>query len=342
MLRLPSFELRLPKTLDEAAKILADAPDTTRLVAGGTDLWPNMKRRHQSADVVVGLRLVDGVRGREGDGSGETTIGGMSTLTQIVRDPVLQAAYPGLVRAVASISTPVLRNMGTIGGNLCLDTRCTYYNQNEEWRRSINYCMKEAGEVCWVAPGSPRCWAVSSSDAAPLLCAIGAEVELNSVAGRRRIPLAELYQDDGIVYLTKGRDEILERLILPPADGFKSTYWKLRRRGSIDFPVLGVGAAVWCDDAGIVTDAKIFLGGVHSYPVHAEASSKALIGFKLSDETIDEAARLAKKPAIPMDNTDFVVNWRKQMVESYVGGALREIAGLPTNCTPPKDGLWLF
>ena len=250
MMRLPEFEFRLPGTVADAATLLAERPESTRLVAGGTDLWPNMKRRHQRADVIVSLRKVKDLHGVSGTPQEGLRIGAMTTLTQVARHELVHKHYPILSRAILSISSPVLRNMGTLGGNLCLDTRCTYYNQNEEWRASIDYCMKEAGQTCWVAPSSQRCWAISASDSAPLLCAEGAEVELVSHEGTRRIPLTDLYQDDGIAYLTKRRDEILTAVYLKPAATRQSSFWKLRRRGSIDFSVLSVAPALELDNTG--------------------------------------------------------------------------------------------
>ncbi len=338
MMRLPKFRFEMPSTLAEAAAIVAENPDTTRLVAGGTDLWPNMKRRHQEAGCVVSLAKIGGLNAIVGDGKSGVVIGAMTTLTDITDCDMLARDYPGFARAVASISAPILRNMGTIGGNLCLDTRCTYYNQNEEWRRSIGYCMKAEGTVCWVAPGSPRCWATSSTDSAPVLCALGAQVKLVSKDGERVIDLADLYQDDGIDYLTKRRDEILVELRLPPVGKLKTTYWKLRRRGSIDYPVLGVGAALECDDKGVCTRASIYLGAVRSAPVSCDDAAAHLVGKKLDEKLIAEAAKMARKPAAPLDNTDFVVNWRKTMVERYVDGALRELAGLPEKTKKPLHG----
>ncbi|NRA96113.1 MAG: FAD binding domain-containing protein [Planctomycetes bacterium] len=337
MMRLPTFTYVGAKTLEDAVTALADDPEGTRLVAGGTDLWPNLKRRHQGARSVVGLRRVAGLRGITGDPAAGVTIGAMTTLTDILRCPMLRDGYPGFVRAVASISSPVLRNMGTLGGNLCLDTRCTYYNQNEEWRQSIGYCMKEVGDTCWVAPGSPRCWAVQASDSAPALCSLDAHVVLHSTAGERVIPIADLYNDDGIVYLTKSRTEILTEIRLGPAGARRSTYWKLRRRGSIDFPVLGVGVALELD-GGTVSSAKIHLGAVHSFPVAATAAAAHLLGKSLTEDVIAEAAELAKDPASPLDNTDFTLQWRRRMVGSYVDGALRELAGLPPKATPSVHG----
>lgn len=336
MLRMPPFTYRAPKTVGEAVEILKGEGESARVVAGGTDLYPNLKRRHQQAATVVGMRGITEMHGIQGDPATGMTIGAMETLTAVCTNEVIREAYPGLARAVASISSPVLRNMGTLGGNLCLDTRCTYYNQNEEWRQAIGYCMKEVGDTCWVAPGSPRCWAVSSSDSAPLLSAVGAEVKLVGPEGERVIPASALFHDDGIHYLTKQRDELLTEIRLPPAASSRSTYWKLRRRGSIDFPVLGVGAAITTDDSGTVTRASIVLGGVGSHPAPAETTSNALVGKPLTEEAIQAAAEHSREPATPLDNTDYTLAWRKQMVPLYVEGALRELAGLPQRVTPPR------
>jgi 4-hydroxybenzoyl-CoA reductase subunit beta len=241
---------------------------------------------------------------------------------------------------VASISSPPLRNMSTIGGNLCLDTRCTYYNQTEDWRRSIGYCMKAEGEICWVATSSPTCLAHSASDSAPMLCALGATVVLVSQAGEREIPLPALYNDDGIHYLTKRPDEILAEVRVPAgADSTRcrSAFWKLRRRGSIDFAVLSSAIALWLD-GDLVSDARIYLGAVGSHPVEAKDAQDFLLGQALTAEVIAEAARLARKPAYPMDNTDFQAQWRGTMVVQYTEAALREAAGLPVERLAPKHG----
>jgi len=338
MLRLPAFQLHQPSTLDEALSLLAGAGDGCRLVAGGTDLWPNMKRRHQSASTVISLQAVDELHGIVDSEEG-LAIGAMTSLDEVAADPRIRAHYPALATAVDSISSPPLRNMGTIGGNLCVDTRCTYYNQTEEWRRSIDYCLKEKGDVCWVAPGSSRCWAHSASDSAPILCALGATVEILSPTGRRTIPVTDLFHDDGIRYLTLEPGEIVTRILLPATaagDRCRSAFWKLRRRGSIDFAVFSVAAVVWTDDAGVVTEARLHLGAVASHPVAAGEAAAALVGRELTTESIRAAARLARKPATPMDNTDFQAQWRGLMVERYVESALGEIAGIETGRLPPN------
>lgn len=324
MMRLPSYRYRAPKTLADAAAWLAESPADTMLLAGGTDLIPNMKRRQQTPATVVGLRgIVELSQVRTGDG---LILGAGVTLTALVHDERVRARYPGLWQAVAQIATPHLRNMGTIGGNICLDTRCTYYDQSQEWRQAINFCMKKDGDTCWVATSSDRCLAVSSTDSAPALIALGATVRLVSAAGTRDVALTDLYVNDGMHYLTRRADEILTSVHLPPADGWRSTYWKLRRRGSFDFPVASVAAAGRFDGDRII-EARIVLGAVASRPLDVPAAAARLAGQALTDDLIASVADDAYALAKPMDNTDFELVWRKKTVRSLVTSALRELRG---------------
>jgi 4-hydroxybenzoyl-CoA reductase subunit beta len=217
--------------------------------------------------------------------------------------------------------------MGTLGGNLCLDTRCTYYNQNHEWRQAIDFCLKKEGETCWVATASKRCVAVSSTDSAPALIALGAKVKLVSEKETREVPLAELYRNDGIDYLSRRTDEILTEVTLPDAEGWKSTYWKLRRRGSFDFPVLGVAAAIRCGKDDVIEEARIALGAVASRPFLADKAAAGLVGKKLTDDVIAETAAAVASRAKPMDNTDLDLYWRKEVASAFAGYALKELRG---------------
>jgi len=319
MMRLPWFEFRAPRTVAEAAKILAGEGPQAMLIAGGTDLIPNMKRRHQSPKMLVSLRGVRELKQSNG------TLGAALTLTELVNNGAIKEKYRGLWQAAAQVATAHLRNMGTLGGNLCLDTRCTYYNQNYEWRKAIDFCLKKDGEVCWVATASKRCVAVSSTDTAPALISLGAKVKLVSTQGEREVPLAALYNNDGIDYLSRRSDEILTEVSVPA--GWTSSYWKLRRRGSFDFPVLGVAAAVKLAQDGTVQEARIALGAVASRPFLVEKGSEFLKGKKLTDEAIAEAGSLVASRAKPMDNTDLDLYWRKDVVSSFVSYALREVRG---------------
>jgi 4-hydroxybenzoyl-CoA reductase subunit beta len=253
-------------------------------------------------------------------------IGSSVSLTDICNHPVINRDYPFVPEAARLISTPILRNMGTIGGNLLLDTRCNYYNQNYEWRKGINFCMKKDGDICWVAPSSPKCWAVQSSDLAPVMVAIGAKVKVVSASGERLLDAADLYNNDGIQYLNKRPDELLTEIHLPPRDGMRAVYKKLRRRGAFDFPVLGVAAALDVADDGTIRGAKLILGGVAPAPIEVREAQQALVGGRLDRERITAAAEACYLKARPLDNTDFLMNWRKQMARPFVQRALEELS----------------
>src|SRR5438874_2000659 len=329
MMRLPKFTYRTPRTIAEAVKIVGDTGPEAQFVAGGTDLYPNMKRRQQMPKTVISVMRLPELNQITGDGSSGVVIGASMTLTDIVENPIIQRDYPVIASAARTISTPILRNMGTIGGNLLLDTRCNYYDQNYEWRKAINFCLKKDGDICWVAPGSSKCWAVQSSDLVPVMVAIGARFRLVSTLGDRMVDAAAFYNDDGIDYLKKRPDELLADIHLPPVNGWRASYQKLRRRGAFDFPVLGVAAYVRVRTGSgsdrVVEDAKIVLGGIAPSPIQVNESAQALIGNALNEDHIQAAAEAAYIKARPLDNTDFVYQWRKQMARQYTLRALREL-----------------
>jgi 4-hydroxybenzoyl-CoA reductase subunit beta len=316
MLRLPWFEHRAPRSVAEAATILAGEGPRAMLIAGGTDLLPNMKRRHQAPQVLISVRKIENLKAVSNG-----TFGSAVTLSEVVQNPKTPAA---LRHAAAQVATPLLRNMGTLGGNLCLDTRCNYYNQTYEWRKAIDFCLKKDGKICWVATASKRCVAVSSTDTAPALIALDAAVTLVSSGGEREVKVEDLYRNDGIEYLSRRPDEILTEVRVP--SGWNSTYWKLRRRGSFDFPILGVAAALkFAGD--MVEEARIALGGVASRPFLVEKAGEFLKGKKLTDEVIAEASELVANRAKPMDNTDMDLYWRKEVTDDFAAYALRELRG---------------
>jgi 4-hydroxybenzoyl-CoA reductase subunit beta len=332
MMRLPPFRYLAPRTVPEAALWLAESPAGTMLVAGGTDLLPNMKRRQQTPKTMIGLRGVEELsRITSGVGSRESgvgyRIGAGVTLTTLVRDQHLRTSCPGLWQAAAQVATPHLRNMGTLGGNLCLDTRCTYYDQTHEWRKAIDFCLKKDGEICWVATSSPRCLAVSSTDTAPMLQALDARVRLVSASGQRELRVADLYENDGMQYITRRPDEILADIVVPDQTGWRSTYWKLRRRGSFDFPVASVAAAATIDGDGRVLAIRLVAGAVASRPLEAPQAEAVLVGERMTDERIAAAAHAVYAVAKPMDNTDFELVWRKKMVTALATYALKDLRG---------------
>ena len=324
MLRLPPFRYLRAGSAAEAAQALADHGGRAMILAGGTDLLPNLKRRQFDAEVLVAIGHLAELR--EASANGELVLGAGMRLRGVVAAAERLEGLAAIAEAVGQIANPQIQRQGTIGGNLCVDTRCNYYNQSEEWRASIGYCMKRDGDICLVAPGSAKCWAVSSSDAAPALMALGARVVLQGPEGERDIPLRDLYRDDGIDYLTRRPDEVLTRILVPRLLGQRSTYRKVRRRGSFDFPILGVAASLQM--AGeTVEAARLVLGGVHTHPVEVDAAAELLRGQPLTDESVEAAAEAAFKAATPLDNADLMYHWRKKMVRVEVRRALRSLAG---------------
>lgn len=291
------------------------------LVAGGTDLFPNMKRRQFAPELLVSLSRV-----RDGSGihrNGDVRIGGGTTLTAIANDPLLQERYAALALAAGLVSTPQLRNMGTIGGNICLDTRCNWYDQSLFWRTAEGFCMKTNPDVvCRVATSSPRCLAVASADTVPALIALGASVHFEDAGGARDVALADLYREDGIQAMAMRAEEVLTEITLPDATGWRSTYRKLRDRNSFDFPIAGVAAAVRLE-GGTVADARIAITALGSRPVAIDA--KVLVGTKLDDDAIAAAAEAVHKAARPMDNTSGTISQRKRAARVFTERALRSL-----------------
>jgi 4-hydroxybenzoyl-CoA reductase subunit beta len=321
MIALPAFRLMRPATLAEATRLAAE-PDA-RLIAGGTGLLPNLRLGIGAPRTLVSLDALDDLRRIEVSGK-EIRIGACVTLDNISRQEQLPAA---LREAARSVAAPAHRSAATLGGNLCLDTRCTYYDQTGEWRKAIDFCLKKDGTTCWVAPSSPRCLAVSSTDLAPMLQALGARVRLVSHAGVRELAVADLYHNDGMQYMARTPEEILSEVLIPNQGGWRSAYWKLRRRGAIDFPVAAVAAAARVDATGRVEAVRLVAGAVGSRPMEAAGAARHLVGESLTDERIAAAAHAVYEVAKPMDNADFELVWRKRMVTALATYALREIRG---------------
>jgi 4-hydroxybenzoyl-CoA reductase subunit beta len=320
MLRLPKFTYLAPATVTEAIRLRTENLDSSMYVAGGTDVYPKMKRRQFQPAQLVSIAAV--VPNSISNGSG-LTIGAGATLTEVSAHPKVRAGYRALSEAAALVSTPQLRNMGTIGGNVCLDTRCNWYDQSLFWRTAEGYCMKtHADVVCRVATSSPRCLAVASADTVPALIALGASIRVVGPKGERSVELADCYREDGIRYLTLEPGEIVTEIRLPPSDGWRSTYLKQRDRNSFDFPIAGVAAAVrW--DGLVVAEARVAITALASRPVAVDAS--ALVGTKLEDDAIAAVADAAHKAARPMDNTSGTISQRKRAARVFAERALRSL-----------------
>lgn len=320
MLRLPRFRFVAPDSLAEAIRVRTEHLGTSLYVAGGTDLYPKMKRRQFQPELVVSLGRILGNEIRDAEG---LRIGAAATLTTVSEHATVRARYAALAEAAALVSTPQLRNMGTLGGNICLDTRCNWYDQSLFWRTAEGFCMKTNGEVvCRVAPSSPRCLAVASADTVPALIALGASVRVVGPTGERSVDLADCYREDGIRYLTLAPGEVVTEVVLPPSDGWRSTYLKLRDRNSFDFPIAGVAAAVrW--DGRTVAEARVAITALASRPVAVDAS--ALVGTTLDDDAVAAVAEAVHKAARPMDNTSGTISQRKRAARVFAERALRSL-----------------
>lgn len=335
MMRLPKFQYRAARTVDEALEWMAEFGDAVdkdpgaraMLMAGGTDVVPNMKHKIFTPQVVVGLRSVPSLRGIAFDPDHGLRIGAGVPLSEIAAAPVIRERFPALATAAAAISTPQLRQMGTIGGNLCLDTRCNYYNQSEFWRKARDYCLKKGSDICRVAPNGTGCYAASSCDTAPALIALGATARIASVEGDRVVPVGALYHDDGIHPVRLHHGEVLTDIYIPAVIGeWRSTYEKYRVRGAFDFPIASVAvAARFASD--ICQDVRVVLQAVATQPLPVPEAERILRGERWTPALIEAAAQVAYEAAHPMDNTSGTIALRRRIVKAQTRRALEALAG---------------
>jgi len=326
MMRLPVLDHLTPSSLPEALRMAADHPGA-RFVAGGTDLLPKLKRGQLDAPALISLSRLPELQTFSRTDDGGWLIGAGVRLATLARSASLRASHPALWQAAGQVASPPIRSTGTVGGNLCVDPRCFWYDQTAPWRDAAGSCMKcDASVVCRVAPNSPRCWAVSSTDLAPALGALRATVRLVSGSGERTLPISELYRDDGIDYLTLLPGEVIAQVQVPSSVGWDSAFWKIRRRLSIDFALVSAAVAVRRVD-GVVQEAKVGLGAVGSAPLFPEEPVTALLGSSLDDSDIAAACAAAQKLARPMETSDLPSSWRRRVLPVAVRHALREVRG---------------
>lgn len=321
---MPDFRLHRPTGVEEAVK-LRTGSDGALYVAGGTDMLVNVRRGIEQPETLVDLTDIASMREITEDAEG-LHIGAGVTLDVIARDDRIAKNYPAIAEAAAAVAGPTHQNYGTLGGNLCLDTRCLFYNQSEWWRKSNDYCLKERGEICHVAPGGKKCFAAFSGDVAPAMLVHGVEIDLVGPNGTRRIPLSEMYRNEGMNHLTLEPGELLTTVHLPKPDaGANSAYEKARIRGSIDFPL--AGAAVWLRmDGKNVGELRIALTAVNPYPQLVTGLEK-FSGSPLDEAALDEIAGIVQHQARPMRTTT-VKPWYRRRV---VGAIARRLAARLTN-----------
>ena len=303
MMRLPKMEHLAPSTLSEARSLMKEHGEKAKLLAGGTDLVVACKLRNLKPAFLVSLKGIPELKGIRFDDRSGLRIGAMTSLNALRTDPAVVKHYPALAEAAAAVGTRQLQYMGTPGGNLCLDTRCFYYNQSESWRKARAVCLKMGGEVCHVVTKVKKCYAVFSGDLAPALMALNAQIRLTNGAGERTLSLSDLYSGDGKDPLNIKPGEILQEIIIPaPAPGQGSTYLKYRVRGSIDFPLVGVAVRLTTTEAGICNDCSIVINAVASAPLSVPEAADLLKGQALTEDLIDQAAQKAASAAHPVLN----------------------------------------
>jgi len=320
-LSLPPFKLLRPRTVDEALAHLSAHSTETRIAAGGTDLIPSMRQKLFEPQSVLDIRHIAELKGIR-EHADEVEIGALTTLTAIERSAFLRQHYPVLTEAAATVASPVLRNMGTIGGNICLDTRCLWYNQSLTWRQSCGFCIKKDGDLCHVAPGGSKCWAAFSGDTPPALLCLNAEVEILGASGARRVPMRDFYTGVGDNYRRLEPNELLTRVFLPKTSAdLRGVYRKLRIRGSIDYPLAGVAIALK-RSSGHVADARVAITAVNPAPVLVKGASQTLEG-KILDEALAEAVGdLAARTAKPLTTSALTPEYRREMIRVFTKRAL--------------------
>jgi len=344
-LSLPQFKLLRPRTVEEALSLLAKhrdrvagdrvvagdspaqnaenhaSPHKIRIVAGGTDLIPSMRQKLFEPEYVLDIRRIAELNGIRQQGSG-VEIGALTSLTTIEHSDLLRRRYPVLTEAAATVASPLLRNMGTLGGNICLDTRCLWYNQSLIWRKGCGFCIKKDGDLCHVAPGGSKCWAAFSADTPPALLCLNAELEIASASGLRRLPLRDFYTGDGVAYRKLQPNELVTRVFLPESSaGYHGVYRKLRVRGSIDYPLAGV-AVVMRRSNGHITDAHLAITAVNPAPVLVKGISDLLAGKIVDEELAQAAGDLAAKTAKPLTTSALTPEYRREMIRVFAKRAV--------------------
>jgi 4-hydroxybenzoyl-CoA reductase subunit beta len=317
------FVLHSPNSLAQALALL-DAHPQGRVIAGGTDLLPNLRHGVGAPDHLIDLHAIDALQQIRRN-AGAWHIGAGVTLQQLASHADIQSELPALAQAAAAIAGPSHRSVATLGGNLCLDTRCVFYNQSAWWRQSNGYCLKHRGDICHVAPQGARCHAAWSGDLAPALIALDASIDILGSLGPRNVPLADFYVEDGAKPLTLLAGELVTGVhIGAQAPGMRCGYRKARVRAALDFPLAGVGACIVMTD-GVLHAMRVALTGTNSRPFLLEGT-EALCGAGVTQELLDALGKLVKKQVNPMRTTVTTANYRRQVAAVLAQRLVSELA----------------
>lgn len=323
---LPQFKLLRPRAPAEAVEFLAKHGKNLRVLAGGTDLIPSMRQKLFEPEFVLDIRHLSELNGIRPLAEGGVEIGALTPLSTIERSSFLRQHYPVLAEAAATVASPVLRNMGTIGGNICLDTRCLWYNQSLTWRKGCGFCIKKDGDLCHVAPGGKKCWAAFSGDTPPALLCLNAEVELAGPNGTRHIPLRDFYTGIGDNYRKLASDELLTRIFLPASTAdWHGIYRKLRIRGSIDYPLAGV-AVVMKRVNGHISRAQVAITAVNPAPVLVSKAGALMEGKQIDEALAEAVGDLAARSAKPLTTSALTPEYRREMIRVFTKRAVLAVA----------------
>ncbi len=323
---LPEFKLLRPRTSAEATALLAQHAGNIRILAGGTDLLPSMQQKLFEPQYVLDIRRIAELKGIRQQPNGSVEIGALTALTDVEHSDLLRQHFRVLPEAARTVASPVLRNMGTIGGNICLDTRCLWYNQSLQWRKSCAFCIKKDGDLCHVAPGGTKCWAVFSGDTPAALLCLDAEIEIASGSGSRRVGLADFYTGMGDDYRRLRPDELVTRVFLPASSaGYRGAYRKLRVRGSIDYPLAGV-AVVLKRSNGHIEDVRVALTAVNPAPVLVKDAAELLVGKRMTEQWAEATGILAAQAAKPLTTSALTPEYRREMIRVFTKRAVFSLA----------------
>ncbi|NIR44673.1 MAG: hypothetical protein GWN99_10240 [Gemmatimonadetes bacterium] len=338
MLRLHPYVYHRPKSLKEAVDLLREHAGDVLPIAGGTDLVPNMKHGLFTPGHLVALKGIDELHGIE-ERDGELLIGAAATLTEVASNYLVREHFPALAEAAAGIAHPMIRNQGTIGGNICLDTRCTYYNQTYFWRKALGFCLKKDGDVCHVVKGGTKCVAAHSADTPPMLIALGATVDIASAEGARSVPLADFFVGDGIWNRRLEPHELVTAVrIRLPEKPIRTLYTKVRERKSVDFPILSIALAATVRDPDVLESIDLVISALGAKPRAIGGLDKIAAGKRLTAEVIEAIAEQAHRQCHPLDNIIVEIEWRRAMVPVYVRRALQDLLENGRGKAAPGDG----
>ena len=322
---LPAFHVLQPRTVEDAVRMLDEHRSDAMVIAGGTDVIPNLQMRLFTPRVLVDVKPLRELAAIEFSPCDGLRIGATATLTNILDTPWIRDKFAVLASAIGTVAGPLQRNMGTIGGNLCLETRCRWYNQSHFWRQSLGGCLKKDGDICHVAPGGKFCWAAWSGDSAPAFLALDAELEIAGPSGTRRAALRDFYKNDGMDRIALARNELLTAVHVPAhMAGRRGVYQKLRVRDSIDYPLAGVAVAMEVDSAGICKNARVALSAVNPAPVLVNQASESLVGREWSLELAERVAHAAIQTGKPLTTSGSTPVYRRDMVRVFTRRALEE------------------